>query len=346
MAGGLGSDQQDVMKQASHMWAMLDEMASSDPAAYNKFIKKTMDEGKNNIALPKPFTCIKTSLVGPTKSVLYINMCGWEHVPRPKTDADPIAVASGPMEKDKDTTGEYSVVRLAFNPSVLEEAFQNAVDRDLMINLGMEYAGNQHDIKVSRTYKECTGLKFKGDIMCLTSAMRFFGRREKTEEEIIAENLAGLSPDSLLGKIQELSGKDMDQSELESRFKDLAVGSGAKDGGSIPDGKATKKKKVGLIEEISSTKTELPAPKYKLNMLGGGDGGKQRRIELRIELDGVQTVAQCELDISEDEVNLYVEGKYELALPLPEPILESEAKAKFNKRSSVLVVTLLTQAMT
>ena len=36
MDGGLGSD---TSKQASHVWAMLDEMASSDPAAYQRFIK-------------------------------------------------------------------------------------------------------------------------------------------------------------------------------------------------------------------------------------------------------------------------------------------------------------------
>ena len=191
--------------------------------------------------------------------------------------------------------GQYSVVRLAFNPYVLEESFKNSVDRDLLINLGMDYIEQQHKVKVSRTYKECQGLKFKGDVSSLTSSKRFFGKREKTEDELIQENLTGLSPDSLLGKIHELSGQDLEQSELESRLRGLAVdtsGSGVDDG----------KRKVGLIEEISSTKVELPQPECTVDFLNE-DEKRPRRLELRLQLDGVDSVAECELDIA--EVNMY-----------------------------------------
>ena len=62
MAGG-ETPSGDMFKQASHIWAMLDEMATSDPAAYNKFIKQTMEDSKENIKLPKPFVSLRTSLV-------------------------------------------------------------------------------------------------------------------------------------------------------------------------------------------------------------------------------------------------------------------------------------------
>nr|XP_054760238.1 PIH1 domain-containing protein 2-like [Lytechinus pictus] len=332
MDTGLGEDG-GTLKQASHVWAMLDEMANTDPAAYQRFIKKTMEEGKENMDLPKPFACMKTSIITPSKSVLYLNLCSWKKIPKPTSDSDPIAVATGPLEESKDASGKYTVVRLAFNPYVLEESFQNAVDRDLLINLGMDYVENQHKVKLSRSYKECQGLKFKGDISTLTSVKRFFGKREKTEEEVLEENLAGLSPDTLLGKIHELSNQDLEQSDLEDRLKDLAVGS-TKD----PD----VDRKGGLIQEISSTKLELPEPEYSLDLQEGDEKGP-RRLELRLELHGVQSVSQCELDISEDEVNLFVEGKYDLHLCFPELISESDAKAKFYKKSSVLLVTLPTQ---
>lgn len=336
MDGGLGSD---TSKQASHVWAMLDEMASSDPAAYQRFIKKTMEEGRQNMDLPKPFACINTSIIKPTKSVLYINMCSWKKIPKPATDSDPIAVATGPLEQHKDASGEYSVARLAFNPYVLEESFKSGVDEDLLIQLGMDYIENQHKVKLSRTYKECQGLKFKGDIASLASAKRFFGKREKTEAEILEENLAGLSPDSLLGKIQELSNQDLDQSELEDRLQDLGVGSSKDPGGGRSQGKS------GLIEEISSTKVELPVPQYSLDVHDGDEKGP-RRLELRLELHGVQSVSECELDISEDEVNLFVEDRYDFYLPFPELISESEAKAKFYKKTSILFVSLPTQSQT
>lgn len=163
----------------------------------------------------------------------------------------------------------------------------------------MDYIENQHKVKLSRTYKECQGLKFKGDIASLASAKRFFGKREKTEAEILEENLAGLSPDSLLGKIQELSNQDLDQSELEDRLQDLCVGSSKDPGGGRSQGKS------GLIEEISSTKVELPVPQYSLDVHDGDEKGP-RRLELRLELHGVQSVSECELDIS--EVTIYQPG--------------------------------------
>ncbi|XP_072172200.1 PIH1 domain-containing protein 2-like [Diadema setosum] len=326
----------DSLKQASHIWAMLDEMADSDPAAYSKFIKKTLEEGKKKVVLPKPFACFRTSLLKPEKTSLYINLCAWESIPKPKTDEEPVAVASGPIETEKDKDGEYKVVRLAFNPYVLEEGFKNAVDRDLIINLGIDYIQNQHKVTVSRSYRECSDFKFKGPMVSLTSTQRFFGKREKTEEEILQENLAGLSPQSLLGKVQELSGQDLEQSELESRLRGLALNTDSMD--SMP------KKAAGLIEEISSSDVDLPAPEYNLRLLPANEN-KQRRLELRLELTGVQSVSECELDISEEEVSLFVEGKYRLCLPLPEPIRESDAKAKFNKKSSALSVILPTQAV-
>ena len=61
--GAASNSNQDMLKQASHIWSMLDEMADSDPNAYKKFIKKTMEDGEKKIILPKPFACVESALV-------------------------------------------------------------------------------------------------------------------------------------------------------------------------------------------------------------------------------------------------------------------------------------------
>ena len=56
-----GSD--SMMQQAQHMWAMLDDMAHNDPAAYRKFIDKQLKEGQETMKPPEPHMCVATALL-------------------------------------------------------------------------------------------------------------------------------------------------------------------------------------------------------------------------------------------------------------------------------------------
>ena len=42
----------------------------------------------------------------PKKDVLYINICSWTRIPKPKTNTDPISVSAGPVEDEADDTGK------------------------------------------------------------------------------------------------------------------------------------------------------------------------------------------------------------------------------------------------
>ena len=58
-----GMDSDSMMKQAQHVWTMLDDMADNDPKAYRTFIDKQTAERKTFLAPPEPHMCVKTQML-------------------------------------------------------------------------------------------------------------------------------------------------------------------------------------------------------------------------------------------------------------------------------------------
>lgn len=58
------SDNKAMLEAAQQMWETLDQMASSDPEGYKKFIKQQLDEGKDVLAAPEPVFCLQCNLKG------------------------------------------------------------------------------------------------------------------------------------------------------------------------------------------------------------------------------------------------------------------------------------------
>jgi hypothetical protein len=44
----------ETMKQAGHIWKMLDDMAASDPDGYSKFVQNNIKQGVEDIKKQKP----------------------------------------------------------------------------------------------------------------------------------------------------------------------------------------------------------------------------------------------------------------------------------------------------
>ena len=63
--------------------------------------------------------------------------------------------------------------------------------------------------------------------------------------------------------------------------------------------------KKGLIEEVSSTENKLDEPDYSLE-IQEKDESFPRRILVKINLPGIKSVRDCDLDISEVGDNLYM----------------------------------------
>jgi len=89
--------------------------------------------------------------------------------------------------------------------------------------------------------------------------------------------------DSVLSKLAELSRVDDVKTE-QSYIK-------------LPGGVTLKNGNKSLIEEISSSSTSLRVPHYTITKNNSTTGGAKMLLE--IQLPGVESIAECQLDISE-----------------------------------------------
>lgn len=58
----LKMDKESLLRQADHMWKILDNMAENNPEGYQHFIKKQMQEGSANFKPPEPVFCLSCEI--------------------------------------------------------------------------------------------------------------------------------------------------------------------------------------------------------------------------------------------------------------------------------------------
>ncbi|XP_033122887.1 PIH1 domain-containing protein 2-like [Anneissia japonica] len=249
------SKDDDVMKQAQHIWSMLDELADSDPEAYKKFIEKNIAEGRERQAPAKPSMCIKTRTLGVNQSDLFINICSWSQVPRPKTDHEPIPVIGGDIKELKEDSKTFKVVPIAFNPEVLKECFEREDTTSMLLNLSIDFITDLFKINVDRNFTKLKDSKFKGDPVTLISSFQKSSSKKSGVTELMQDD-----EDSLIGRLGKILKKE-DKQLGETEGIILSTNSPKKP---IQNGGK-------LIEEISSTEISLPTPEYLLKLVNKDD---------------------------------------------------------------------------
>ena len=78
-----------------------------------------------------------------------------------------------------------------------------------------------------------------------------------------------------------------------------------------------------------------PKPEYSF-----AENGADGTTVLRVELPELEALGQTSLDVSDEGLRLHAPGLYLLDLRWPKPVLADGAKAKFQKKSRTLQVTL------
>uniref|UniRef100_A0A0B7A7Y4 PIH1 domain-containing protein 2 n=1 Tax=Arion vulgaris TaxID=1028688 RepID=A0A0B7A7Y4_9EUPU len=327
--------------QAQQLWSMLDDMSENNPTAYKKFIQQQMKEAKEHMSPPESHMCVQVTLLSKTAKPLFINFCSWKHVPEPKSSEDPVPVVGTPISQEKDDTGSFSLVSVAFNPRVLEKYGRHAknhVDGDTLVQLALDYIEHEQKVKVTRTYVVLPiDTPHKGDI----NLVRLYFSK--------LSNKNGQGFEKQMGDLENTFGpltsheKDSLLSQLSRITEDSSNGTSGfqtdNSHGVLPEIKLTgisnTPSKKGLIEEINDNK--IQTPKYSLETC---ESEMRRQLVLKVDLPGVKSVSECQLDISEDDVMLKVPGHYELKVKLPNLIDDDQAIAKFSKKLSVLTLTM------
>lgn len=186
---------------------------------------------------------------------------------------------------------------VAFNPNVLEKFGRNAtnmVDCDTLIHLALDYVEKEQKVKVTRTYTILPiDTPHKGDIHHLRQS---FLKLSKKEEHGFDKHVNEL--ENTFGPLT-----SQEKGSLLSQLSRLTIGcsegfSENSPQGDIPEIKLTQNSssttKKGLIEVLGDGK--VVTPKHSLENSNSEAGTD---CVLKVDLPGVKSVSECQLDISE-----------------------------------------------
>ncbi|KAL1782090.1 PIH1 domain-containing protein 2 [Sigmodon hispidus] len=309
-----------LLTQISQFWNMLDDLAENDPERYRNFIEQELKDGKQLCMDPEPQLCLQTKILKPKEKALFINLCQWNRIPAPQSTTHPVPVCVGRPEEFSEASGSCTVIDVAFNPGVLQAAEKDQGIKDQLLKMAMHCIEERLQFTLTHSYR-VTSFKIKGNI-----------RRMKENLMAIKTDFTGFKE---LMRTENTLEKMRSSAESEAKH--------------LPQVLLTKQQASGkglrLIEEVSSSEIQVEAkkPAYELKVIKD-QNEKPQKIELKIELPGINSVSLCELSVSEEllQVDLLIEvsEKYRLYLNLPESVNTEKTTAKFVKNKSVLFVTM------
>ncbi|XP_007537421.1 PIH1 domain-containing protein 2 [Erinaceus europaeus] len=304
-----------LLTQVTQLWTLLDDLAESDPKNYKKFIQQQLQEGKQLYAAPEPQLCLQTRMLKPKEKNIFINVCQWKRIPAPQSTSHPVPVSVGKPEDMSEASDVYTVIDVAYNPDVLHVAEQDQVKKHQLIQMTMKCIEEKLQCTLSHAY-HIAKFRIKGNIVRMKQNLMGIQTDPANLRETMKTELT-------LGQIRSTVSNSDELSQL-----------------LLPKDQVSSK--VGcLIEEISSTEiqVEMKRPVYELKTVKD-QNEKPLKIELKVELPGVNSVSLCELSVSEDDLLIEASEKYRLHLNLPESVDTKMTTARFIKEKATLIVTM------
>ncbi|XP_049634900.1 PIH1 domain-containing protein 2 [Suncus etruscus] len=302
----------ELFTHVNQLWNLLDDLAESNPESYKKFIQQQLKEGKEIWASPEPQFCLETRILKPKERKLFINFCQWKRIPSPQSATHPVPIRVGKPEDMSETSDIYTVINVAFNPDILQAAEKDQVRKNELIQMVIKCIEEKLHFTLSHSY-HTTNFRIKGNI------------------QRVKQNLMGLQTD-----LKEKTRKELTLNQISSTMSNS---------NDLPQLLLTKEQNSNkgrcLIEEISSTEApmEIKRPVYELKVIEE-QNKKPLKMELKVELPGINSVSLCDLHVSEEDLLIEVPEKYRLHLNLPERADVEMTTAKFIKEKATLIVTI------
>ena len=298
-----------MLKEAEKIMKMLDDLHDSNPEEYQKFIQKTLEEGKSEMELAEFRFCIHATNKQHSKKV-FINVCSFPPVPAPKTDDDPISVHGGKCFEEVVNGKEITIEYLGINPKVLDEIGSDKTLQKMLIKLAIDFYNDTK--KYVMPYDCGFSKKMVGSSMQLRSA---FTRSSGDSSATTSHTKAQLSDIKLPFDVQD--------NEIDPRL-DLTR----------PKNDA-KKAQTNLISELDSS--NLKEIKFSTQILSK----PKQCLVLKAQIDFIDSIQDIDLEIIDDEIVLTTDTYSETRCKIPhfEKIIEDSIKAKFSK-SKILTITI------
>uniref|UniRef100_A0A7M5UP15 PIH1 N-terminal domain-containing protein n=1 Tax=Clytia hemisphaerica TaxID=252671 RepID=A0A7M5UP15_9CNID len=315
---------EQVLEQTEQIWRFLDEMSLKDPKEYETFIQKVLKDGENeNMGPPVPSFVVQTEKTGPNpfeafridRYVLmllshsqvpqvipirkyFINFTKWHQLPKPENETSPVAMTTSNIRKEIIEKEWAYIIDVTLNPEVYpSDTSPNQLQRRALVELVFRHIESKHSLQFSRKFEFCEE-KYIGnrdsllDFICPSAVKNKLNNAlNGTENNLTLDQIRNLSKGKENNKIvtgnQTKSGMSKKSQPTPASVETIKTSSGE----SVDSMKELKTKTLGSHH---GNKTRLPAP--KVEMMVNKDGGN---IELRIELPKVDTVAECDLEITE-----------------------------------------------
>ncbi|GAB5577073.1 PIH1 domain-containing protein 2 isoform X2 [Prionailurus iriomotensis] len=304
------SSSKGLLTQVTQFWNLLDDLAESNPEGYEKFIQQQLKEGEQLCAAPEPWLCLQTRILFLWQWQLYIEgkSVAW---------------------RKSDSHGERLVKLVSPGGSVNEDirvAFGDAKPKEkiLFINLCQwkripAPQSNTHPVPLS------------------------IGRPEDRSETSVID--VAYNPDVLQAAEKDQVKKDqLIQMKMKKELTLEQISSTVSNPDDfqllLPKDEVSSKTRC-LIEEISSTESqvEMKEPAYELKIVAD-QNEKPLKIEIKVELPGINSASLCDLSVSEDDLLIEVPEKYRLYLNLPESVDTEMTTAKFIKEKATLIIIM------
>ena len=219
---------------------------------------------------------------------LFINVCKWAHVPRPKKDSDPIPVKGGTLRhlvKDHQKTG-HLLFDIAFNPYVVQECCKDKELECMLLNLSLDFVSDFAKVEIDRP--SCKKLKapFKGPQEELQYSLNDHSRHLLAKESQLDIG------DSILEELHRITCGNNEEVE-------------AKNSSTLPLLKLPCHKGIvpgrKLIEELPASSKDgmegqVKRPDHSVEVVT--EEGIER-VRVTVNLPGVTSVREVELDVSQ-----------------------------------------------
>ena len=340
------SDDRNTLYDAGSIWKFLDNLALSNPEEYKRYIDKIMKEG-SELDLGPPVAKFvvqteKTPQVIPVRKY-FVNIGEWKQVPKPESKSSPIPILAAEMRKELVDKEWAMLVDVVLNPVIFINV-HNELEKCPIVELVLKYIEGKNGINLSRKYKLLDN-KYKGNqdhllnFMCPTSLKTTLNNTVNGK----------LTRESMIDQMKHLSKKENHVHDADIKQDKVSVnvnGNGmADENHGVPNiGKidpiitanlCSPKLTVANTKAIKNVeKNKLKTPKVEMEV-----NKEKGNMELTVYLPQVESVQECDLELSEKCLSLIVFDKYELQLDLPVCINIEESKAKFVKDLNILVIT-------
>ncbi|KAI8612708.1 PIH1 family [Chytriomyces sp. MP71] len=150
---------EELTKKGEQIWKHLDELAASDPIAYQEYVQTALQEASANLQAQshiKPGFSVQTTEANDTATLArtwHVNFAQTTRLPAPPKD-DPLNIPICVSEIRTAEDRRSKVVDIVVNVDVMEKSVKNSFFKSDLINLGMDCVKETHAVTlVKRTNK-------------------------------------------------------------------------------------------------------------------------------------------------------------------------------------------------